>query len=464
MLVGTVAYSTLCSVGEMTTWAPVSGTFPHFAARWVDPAFGFAVGWNYFYTQAVSTPVEISAAVVLLSFWDTNLKHVPAYTIVLCLAICSINILGVKYFGEAEFYFSLIKITLIIALLLSGLIIDLGGGPSHERTGFRFWKNPGAFNRAGLVSNLNTDRFLAFLSVLVQASFSYQGVELVAIAASETENPRRNISKAVRRVFYRIAVFYVLGILMIGMLVSYADPELLRATGTAAQSPFVIAFNNAGVKVFPHIINACIFTSAFSAGNSFLFCGSRILYGLALRGQAPKILAYCTRNGLPIFSVLVTSCFAFLSFMSVSSGGETAFNWLVSLGTTAGYFGWFAINVTYIRWRQGMLVQGFDLKKNIYNNRFQPYVAYWGAFWNAVFILVNGFKVFFVWNTTNFLTSYISIPIFFSFYIFWKIYKRTSFWKAEEMDLTTGIPTIEETEMPVEPPRNIWEKTAELLF
>jgi len=111
-----------------------------------------------------------------------------------------------------------------------------------------------------------------------------------------------------------------------------------------------------------------------------------------------------------------------------------------------------------------MLTQGFDLKKNVYNNRFQPFAAYWGAFWNVVFILINGFEVFFKWNTTTFLTSYINIPIFFSFYIFWKVYKRTSFWKAEEMDLTTGIPTVEETEMPVDPPRNIWGKIAELLF
>ncbi|KAF8722675.1 hypothetical protein AX14_009689 [Amanita brunnescens Koide BX004] len=464
MLVGTVAYSTLCAVGELTTWAPVSGTFPHFAARWVDPALGFAVGWNYFYTNAVSTPTEISAAVVLLSFWDTNLKHVPAYTIVLIVLICSINVFGVKYFGEAEFYFSLIKIALILGLLLAGLIVDLGGGPNHNRTGFRYWKNPGALNRAGLVSNINTDRFLAFLGVIVQASFSYQGVELVAIAASETENPRRNISKAVRRVFYRIAVFYICGILMIGMLVAYNNENLLHSSGTAAQSPFVIAFNTAGVKVFPHIINACVFTSAFSAGNSFLFCGSRILYGLAVRGQAPKIFAYCTKGGLPIIAVLASSLFSFLAFLSVSSGGSTAFNWLVSLGTTGGFFGWFSINLTYIRWRQGMLAQGFDLKSNVYNNRFQPFISYWGCFWNIIFILINGFKVFFQWNVTDFLTSYINIPIFVGLYLFWKIWKRTSFWSVHEMDLTTGIPTLEETDAPEEPAKNVWEWMANTLF
>ncbi|KAM6497265.1 general APC amino acid permease [Amanita muscaria] len=463
-LVGTVAYSTVCSVGEMTTWAPVSGTFPHFAARWVDPAFGFAVGWNYFYTNVISTPVEITAASILLTFWDSNTKHQGIYIAVVCIAICSINIFGVKYFGEAEFIFSIIKITLIIGLIIAGLIIDLGGGPNHDRIGFRYWKNPGAIARANLVSNIDTDRFLAILSVIVQASFSFQGMELVAIAASETESPRRNIAKAVRRVFYRITIFYVLGILIIGMLVAYNDSFLLQKSGTASESPFVIAFNRAGVKVLPHIINAAVFTSAFSAGNSFLFCSSRILYGLALRGQAPKVFAICTKNGLPIVAVMTASSFSLLAFMSVSNGANAVFNWFVNLSTTGGFFGWFSINLTYIFYRRGMNAQGFDVKKNIYNNPFQPYIAYWGCFWTFIFILINGFEVFFKFNIADFFTGYINIVIFFSLFFFWKIYKRTSMWKPEEMDLVTGIPSIEETELPEIPPRNIWEKIAEILF
>ncbi|KIL65243.1 hypothetical protein M378DRAFT_162180 [Amanita muscaria Koide BX008] len=463
-LVGTVAYSTVCSVGEMTTWAPVSGTFPHFAARWVDPAFGFAVGWNYFYTNAISTPVEVTAATILLTFWDSNIKHQPIYIAIVCIAICSINVFGVRYFGEAEFVFSCIKITLIIGLILAGLVIDLGGGPDHDRIGFRYWKTPGAINRAGLVSNINTDRFLAILSVIVQASFSFQGMELVAIAASETENPRRNITKAVRRVFYRITIFYILGILIIGMLVAYDNPNLLLNAQTAAQSPFVIAFNTAGVQVLPHIINACIFTSAFSAGNSFLFCSSRILYGLALRGQAPRVFAICTKHGLPIVAVLTTSCFSLLAFMSVSTSASTVFTWFVNLSTTGGFFGWFSINLTYIFFRRGMVAQGFDLRKNTYNNRFQPYIAYWGCFWTVIFILINGFPVFFKWNVSSFFTSYINIPFFVTLYLAWKIIKRTPVWKPHEMDLVTGIPSIEETEMPEVPPRNVWEKIAEVVF
>lgn len=464
-LVGTVAYASLCAVGEMTTWAPISGTFPHFAARWVDPALGFAVGWNYFYTNAISTPVEITAAVILITFWDSNTHHAAIYTAVLCVLVCAINIFGVRWFGESEFFFSIIKILLIIGLLIAGLVIDLGGGPSGDRIGFRYWKHPGAVAGAGLVKNVNTDRFLGILSVLVQAAFSFQGMELVAIAASETESPRRNITKAVHRVFYRIVIFYILGVLMIGMLVAYNDPALLKSTGTAAQSPFVIAMKRAGVRVLPHIVNGAIFSSAFSAGNSFLFCSSRILYGLALRGQAPRFLTYCTKGGLPLFAVLVASAFSFLAFMNVSSGAETVFNWFVNLSTTGGFSSWFSMNLTYIFFYRGMKAQGFDLTKNAYNNRWQPYVAYWGCGWTMFFILINGFAVFFgKFDVSGFFVAYVNIPIFLILYFGYKIVKKTKIWKPSEMDFVTGIPSMEETETPEIPPKNIWERIAGILF
>jgi len=289
-------------------------------------------------------------------------------------------------------------------------------------------------------------------------------MELVVIAASETENPRRNITKAIRRVFYRILLFYILGIIIIGMLVAYNDPNLLKTTGTAAQSPFVIAIQRAQVKGLPHVINGAIFTSAFSAGSSFLFCGSRILYGLALRGQAPRFLTYCTKKGLPLAAVLVSSCFVFLSFMSVSSGANTVFNWFVNLSTTGGFFSWFSMNLTYVFFYRGMKAQGYDLTKNAYHNRWQPYVAYWGIFWTLFFVLINGYAVFFSFNAAGFLTSYINIPIFVGLYVGYKIWKRTKIWKPLEMDFVTGIPTLEETDSPVQEPKNFFEVIANFLF
>ncbi|CCM02644.1 uncharacterized protein FIBRA_04748 [Fibroporia radiculosa] len=452
-LVGSVTYATLCSLGEMTSFAPISGSFPHYAARWADPALGFALGWNYFYTTAISTPVEITAAGILVTFWDGNIKHQSGYLAAITVCVCAINIFGVRWFGEAEFMFSIIKLFLITLLIIVGLVIDLGGGPNHDRIGFRYWDNPGAFAGSGLEpKHPSLDKFLGMLSVIVQAAFSFQGMEIVAISAAETENPRRNIAKA------------ILGIVITGMLVPYNDPSLLSTTGTAAESPYVIAIERAGIKVLPSFVNACVFTSAFSAGNSFLFAASRILYGLAVRGQAPRFLAYCTKSGLPLAAVLTSSIFAFLSFMSVSSGADTVFNWLVNLSTTGGFFSWGAMNVTYVQFYKGLRAQGYDRRTFSYYNRLQPYLAYWAIFWLAIFILITGFEVFWAFNASDFFTDYINVPIFLGLYVFWKIFKRTKAWKPEEMDFVTAIPSVKETETPEVPPTTIMQKIAAVLF
>ncbi|KAI6097683.1 general APC amino acid permease [Pisolithus croceorrhizus] len=465
-LVGTVAYSSLCSIGEMTSHAPISGTFPHFAARWVDPALGFAVGWNYYYTNLMTVPVEITGAQLLITYWDSNSHHVAIYTTVISCLVILINVFGVRWFGEAEFVFAMIKLSMITGLILVGLVIDLGGAPNHQRLGFQYWKNPGVFAGAGLEpKHIGLDRFLGILSVLVQAAFSFQGMELVAVAASETENPRRNIAKAVRRVFYRICIFYLLGIFITGLIVPYNDPELLQSTGNAAQSPYVIAMTLAGIKVLPSIINAGILTSAFSASNSFLFCSSRILYGLSLRGQAPFIFTRCTSSGLPIVAIGFTGMFAFLSLMNVSSGSETVFNWLVNLTTVGGFFTWGSINLTYLFFYRGLKAQGINRKERLYYwNSLQPGLAIWGFTWCSIFILINGFEVFWSFKASGFLTAYINIPIFFGLYLFWKITKRTKVWKPEEMDFVTGVPTLEETESPEIPPTTFWQRVAAVLF
>ena len=190
------------------------------------------------------------------------------------------------------------KILTIVGLLLLALILDLGGGPTHERVGFATWRNPGAMKE--YVGTGSTGRFLGLFSTLVNAAFSYGGVEMVAVAAGEAENPRKNIPKAVRRVFWRILFFYVLGSLAIGVLVPYNEPNLLSAqeegSAGAAQSPWVIAIYRASIPVLPSIINFVILTSASSSANAFLYTGSRYLYALAQNGQAPRFLLKCSKK------------------------------------------------------------------------------------------------------------------------------------------------------------------------
>jgi amino acid transporter len=223
----------------------------------------------------------------------------------------------------------MIKILLIVGLIIAGLIVDLGGSPSGDRIGFRYWKNPGAF--APYFTTGTMGNFLGWFKNLLQAAYSFLGMEQIAVAAAEVKNPRVSVTKAVKRIFIRILLFYILGILIVGMLVPSDNPHLLHSTGTAASSPFVLAFNLAGIKVLPSIINAGVLTSAFSAGNSGLYGTSRMLYGLALRGQAPKIFSKTTKKGLPIYSLMVVTLFSTLCYMALGSGASTALNWLSNL-------------------------------------------------------------------------------------------------------------------------------------
>jgi amino acid transporter len=155
---------------------------------------------------------------------------------------------------------------------------------------------------------------LAFWNVFVQAAFSYLGTEIIAVTVGEAENPRRNVPKAIRRVFWRILLFYVLGIFIIGLLVPYNSDELLNNSNSdASASPFVIAIKTAGIKGLPSVINAVILISAWSAGNSDLYASSRTLYALALEGKAPRFLRMCTKGGLPVWCVAVTGLFGLLA-------------------------------------------------------------------------------------------------------------------------------------------------------
>lgn len=212
--------------------------------------------------------------------------------------VVALNVFTVSIYGEAEFVFASIKIITIIGLIIFAIIVDLGGGPTHDRLGFRYWKNPGAMKP--YIADGNTGRFLGLFSTLVNAAFSYNGIEMVAVAAGESENPRKNIPKAVRRVFWRILFFYVLGALAIGVLIPYNDRRLLDAIQTnapgGAASPWVIAIYRASVPVLPSIVNAAILTAATSCANAYLYTASRYLYALAQNGQAPRFLLTCSRK------------------------------------------------------------------------------------------------------------------------------------------------------------------------
>ncbi|PGH32769.1 AAT family amino acid transporter [[Emmonsia] crescens] len=460
---GIAIFGMMMSLGEMATWLPLPGAIPHFCGRYVDEAMGFAVGWNTWYQCAITICVEIAAAALLIDYWKgAEGINVGAWIAIVWVLIMVLNVFAVAIYGEAEFIFASIKIVTIVGLLILSLIIDLGGGPDHDRRGFRYWKNPGAMRE--YVATGDKGRFLGFFSTLVNAAFSFGGVEMVASAAGEAANPRRNIPKAIRRVFWRIITFYVLGSLAIGMLVPYDDKNLLNAqksdkSSTGAASPWVIAVQRAGIPVLPSIINAVILTSASSSGNAFLYTGSRYLYALAQNGQAPRFLLKCTKMGVPIYCVLITGSVGLLTFTSTSAGANAVFLWFQNLTTVASLFTWVSICIACIKFHHALEAQGVDRNTMVFRAPWQPYPAYFALCFFTIIIVFNGFDAFAPeFKFQSFFTAYIGVPIYFGLYLFWRIFKKTKFVDPAEADIWSGKAALDAVEWPVEVPRNVFEK------
>ncbi|GAA6045805.1 hypothetical protein NBRC10513_005213 [Rhodotorula toruloides] len=436
-IMGFTVGTMMVALGEMTTLYPVSGAFTHYTARFVDPAAGFALGWNYWYSYAITLPTEVTAAALVIQYWRDDI-NVAVWITIFLVVICCFNFLGVRAYGEAEFWFSLMKIITILGLILLGIIITAGGVPGTDPIGFRFWRNPGPFQQENGIPGTK-GRFLAFWTVLVQAAFSYLGTEIVALTAGEAENPRRNVPKAIRRVFYRILFFYVIGTFVMGLIVSPNDPNLTNADGVNA-SPWVIAIKNAGIKGLPSVINTVVLLSAFSAGNSDLYASSRTLYGLACDGKAPAIFRRCTKNGLPIYCLILTALVGLLAYMNVSTGSTTAFNYLSNLSSITGVITWLCICVSYIRFYHGAKAHGLDRNDFPYKAPLQPWASYWGAFFFFIVIIFNGYTIFLDgnWSTADFIVAYVTCWVFIVLYVFWKLFKRTKFVRIENMDFDTG--------------------------
>jgi yeast amino acid transporter len=359
------------------------------------------------------------------------------------VGILFLNIAGVKHFGEFEFWFAALKILTVAGLIIAGLVIDLGGAPDHDRRGFRFWREFPMDDEYLGITPKSKARFLGFWAVLTQAAFSYGGMETLASIAQEAKNPRVTMRTAVRAIFYRIVLLYVLSLWVISMCISRKDPNLLQAnsqaSGTAAQSPFVIVIKTSGIKVLDHIINAVVLTSAFSSGNEFMYASSRALFMLAQEGKAPRIFRKVSKNGIPLYAVIVSALFALLAFLNVSSGGATqAFNWLSNITALGSMLTWWGIALTFLRFYKGMKVQGMSRDVLPFHTRFQPYFAWSVLISFTIIMFFNGWTSFNGgWNASDFFSSYINIPFMFILFVGYKLFYKTKTVPYEEMDLTS---------------------------
>ncbi|EPS34709.1 hypothetical protein PDE_09673 [Penicillium oxalicum 114-2] len=464
IIVGLVLWCVMQSIAELATLLPTAGSFPHWATRFIDPSVGFSLAISYGYCYTIAIASEVSAAAVIVSFW-TDITPAVVITVGLVL-ILIINLMSVRFYGETEVVGGAVKILCFLGLVIVSIVITAGGAPNHEAIGFRYWNNPGPWTNFNGIPG-STGHFLGFLSSFVNASFSFIGVETVVITAAESVDPHRAIPKAAKRVTYRIGFFYILGALLIGIIVDPRNMDLVSGTGNANSSPFVIAIREAGINALPSIVNACILVAAWSAGNSYCWVGSRMIVAMTTDHQLPQIFGRVNKTGVPYVAVIAAWLFGPLAYLSLGSGGAAqAFTWLLNLSTVAGLIAWATLCFCYIRFHAAMKAQGVSRDTLPWKGPLQPYAAWVGFIGSTIITLVAGFPVFLKgnWSTSDFVASYIGIPIFIVPIIGWKLWHRTQFQRAATIDLWSG--RLQDGEiMPQPNPRNtVWGRFVDWLI
>ncbi|KAL3479697.1 amino acid permease/ SLC12A domain-containing protein [Aspergillus californicus] len=466
IFISTLVYCVVTGIAEIGAYLPVhGGTMSYHGYRYVSRSMGFAMGYLYWYSLGILVPYEVVAASLVIGYWD-NPVPIAAWITIMLVVIVILNYMPVSVYGETEFWFAGIKIITLIGLLILSFILFWGGGPNRQRLGFHYWKESGAMNAYIVTSNQNTGRFIGLLQCIVKSAIAFIfAPELIIVSAGEMESPRRNVPKAARRYIYRLVIFYLLGALAIGVICSSQDDAIVSGnTDNASASPFVAAIQNAGIPVLRHIVNAAILTSAWSAGNSFLYMSSRSLYALAVSGSAPSILKTCNRWGVPYIAVTISSLFSLLSYLAVSNGSFTVFNWLINFTNTSGFISWMCCCVVYFRFNKAAKVQGIEKP---YVSRMQPWGMYVALPIAGFLLLINGFTCFFPsnWSASNFFTAYIGIPAFVVLYLGHRLVFRKDpwVWRSEEVDLRTGLEEILAAEMPERPRDTIGKKLMALV-
>ncbi|RAR01742.1 tryptophan permease [Stemphylium lycopersici] len=433
-IVGFIVFCTMLSLGEMAAFVPVAGSFCTFAGRYVDDAFGFALTWNYWFNDAVSTAADLVALQLLIQYWSDN---VPWYAVGIAVWVLIVlaNIINVKAYGELEYWLSLLKVVTIVIFIILSIAVNAGGNVGYGYIGGKFW----TIGDAPFVGGIG-----GFASVFVTASFAYGGTESIAITAGETRDPARILPKVVKNVFWRILLFYILTAIMIGFNIPYNYPGL--STKDSRTSPFTIAFQMAGSKAAGSFVNAVVLTSVISAGNHALYAGSRLLYTLGTNGHAPKVFTKLTRYQVPWVSVMTTSLVSIVLFSLSFAGSGQVWTWLQNIVGVSNQLSWICIGISSLRFRAGLKAQG---KEHLlpFRNWMYPWGPWVCIILNSFIVLVQGWSCFSpAFAPVSFVSFYLELPIFLVMIVGWKLLKKTKFRRASEMDLETDVYTKDDME------------------
>lgn len=415
-------------------------------------AISYALQW------VIALPLEIISASIVTTYWNHTLNKAVYVTIYL-LVIISINLCGVKGYGEAEFIFAIIKVIAVIGFMwvlpypvravglltsvfprnsLLGIVLNIGGAPGEGYIGGRYWTDPGALHNG----------FKGLCSVFVTAAFAFAGTELVGLAAAETANPRKSLPTAIKQVFWRITLFYIVALTLIGLLVPYNDERLLLVDDHPTMaSPFVIAIEHAGIEVLPSVMNVVILISVLSVGNSSVFGSSRTLAALADQNQAPRILSYIDRRGRPLIAIMVSSSVGLLAYLADLEQEGEVLDWLVAISGLSSIFTWTSICLAHIRFRHAWAARGHKLSELAFQSQVGVLGSWLGLIINVLILIaqfwIGAWPVGYTSKSPtdlakSFFLVYLAAPVVALFYFGHYFWHRTSFVRLADMDLDTG--------------------------
>lgn len=432
-LIGFMVYLLMQSLGEMTTYMPVAGSFEEYGSRFVSPSFGFSLGWMYWFNWAITVAAELVAATIIMKFWFPDMSSALCSGIFLAL-IVTINYFSSGAFGESEFWLALIKVITVVVFIGLGLamIFHVMGG--HE-VGLSNWflVDEKTGQNAPFVNG-----WFGLMAVFVVAGFSFQGTELVAIAAGEAKDPKHSIPKAINAIFWRILLFYIFAIAIIGTIIPFTDPNLLRnGENDIAQSPFTILFDRAGIAFAASVMNAVIFTAVVSAGNSGLYSSTRMLYALAHSGKAPKIFGATNKRGVPIYALIVTTLIATSCFLTSFMGDGMAYGWLINVSALSGFIAWIGIAMSHYNFRRAYIMQGHKVEDLPFRAKWYPFGPIMAFLMCIVIIIGQNYEAFMQGKDVfTLLTSYISVYVFFIVWLGHKLITKSKAVDLSKADLT----------------------------
>jgi amino acid transporter len=438
-IMGIMIFNVVYALGELAVMYPVSGGFYTYSTRFIDPSWGFAMGWNYVFQWAIVLPLELLVAGLTVQYWDgAKPVNVAVFITVFWVFIILINVFGTLGYAEEEFWSSCLKLAATVIFMIIALILVCGGGPSSgiysEYWGARLWYDPGAFRNG----------FKGFCTIFVTAAFSFSGTELVGLAAAETKNPLKSLPGAIRQVFWRITLFYILGLTFIGLLVRSDDKRLLGAEGgNSNTSPFVIASKDAGLIGFDSFMNVVILVSVVSIGVSGVYGGSRTLTALADQGYAPKFFTYVDRSGRPLWSVIFILMWGPLAYINLTSTGEVVFAWFQALSGLAALFTWGSICLSHIRFRKAWAYHGHTLDEIPFKAAFGT-AGSWVGIGIIVIVLIAQFYTAVspigtrVGTAETFFQAYLALFVVAAFWICGYFWKHEGWLRTAQMDVDTG--------------------------